>query len=68
MEWWNIGMMGKELERNNGIMQPWMGRGDFSLPARSVSAKAGRPFEGRLKPPLPDVVRIFHYSGSKTND
>ena len=57
MEWWNIGMMEKELERNNGVMQPWTGRGDFS-----------RPFEGRLKPPLPDVVRIFQYSGGKTND
>ena len=34
-----------------------MGRGDFS-----------RPSEGRLKPPLPDVVQIFQYSGSKTND
>jgi hypothetical protein len=57
MVWRNIGMMEKELERNNEIMQPWTGRGNFS-----------RPFEGRLKPPLPDVVRIFQYSGSKTND
>jgi hypothetical protein len=36
-----------------------MGRGDFSLPARSVSAKAGRPDFGRLKPPLPKQEVAF---------
>ena len=32
-----------ELRINKGTLYPFlMGRGDFSLPARSVSAKAGR--------------------------
>jgi hypothetical protein len=51
-----------ELRINKGTLYLFlMGRGDFSLPARSVSAEAGRPDFGRLKPPLPrtDFILLF---------
>jgi len=57
VECWSDGFDHIELHINKGTLYFFlMGRGDFSLPARSASAEAGRPDFGRLKPPLPEAV------------